>query len=358
MRSISPLEQSIERALEKTHEQRRWEKAVDNDYDEPTSLSIPMPTKNSGAFQDDKIQYANWQFAQMNEKSHLTKSVDSLQQSLPLPNGGAPISSKAAAAPTKKSFFGTPSKKPLKLPSPFKLQNLSDLTALENSIGNESTVTTGASLEASVESLGAGGRSYEEAVDSSEFEQKIIDKPPANRPADLLLPSQLGTSKSYGDISKKKIPPASVPGKLSRQLSAKDHEEKESSGELGSSSEFTSRKSFKLLQGKLPSSSKLTASTEFIRKLSLRRQKLEKQLSASNNHTSTSTSSSLMDGSSRCTSTSSSQSELVCTYNTKRTTGECPLDSMEESVELREREGDNLAKYGILEDTEGGSFVI
>ena len=101
-------------------------------------------------------------------------------------------------------------------------------------------------------------------------------------------------------------------------------------------------------------------SSELMRKLSQRRQKLEQQLVAAGKHTSGSTTSSGAGGdSSRCTSTSSTQSELVCAYHTKRLQEDAALDRASPvDVELRSKDEANLTKYGIVEDTEGGSYVI
>ena len=99
--------------------------------------------------------------------------------------------------------------------------------------------------------------------------------------------------------------------------------------------------------------------SELMRKLSLRRQKIDQQI-AQNKPDSTST----IVGTPLCvvaespserTSTASSQSELVVSYSPK----DSPSDGTDSSAAvLRKPEEGNLAKFGIIEDTEGGSYVI
>lgn len=107
---------------------------------------------------------------------------------------------------------------------------------------------------------------------------------------------------------------------------------------------------------------------ELMRKLSIRRQKLEQQIQVTINKADLPTSQSTITAAAAertsehsHDSSSSTQSELVLAY---RRTDESPSSStgnVDESVVLRkpdsEKEG-NLAKYGIIEDVNGGSFVI
>lgn len=91
-----------------------------------------------------------------------------------------------------------------------------------------------------------------------------------------------------------------------------------------------------------------------MRKLSVRRQKIDQQI-AQNKPDSTSTTSVgtplcvVAESPSERNSTSSSQSELVVSYSSK----DSP-DSTESSAVLRKPEEGNLAKFGIIEDTAGG----
>ena len=106
---------------------------------------------------------------------------------------------------------------------------------------------------------------------------------------------------------------------------------------------------------------------ELMRKLSLRRQKLEQQIQVTVNKADSPTSQSTVTTVAERTSeyshdsSSSTQSELVLTY---RRTDESPSGSTgnaDGSVVLRKPDSDkegNLAKYGIIEDVNGGSFVI
>lgn len=106
---------------------------------------------------------------------------------------------------------------------------------------------------------------------------------------------------------------------------------------------------------------------ELMRKLSIRRQQLEQQLQGSSDKAISaapqSTTVIAERTSEECShdSTSSTQSELVLAY---RRTDDSPLNSTvndDGSVALRkpdsEKDG-NLVKYGIIEDVNGGSFVI
>ena len=107
---------------------------------------------------------------------------------------------------------------------------------------------------------------------------------------------------------------------------------------------------------------------ELMRKLSIRRQKLEQQIQVTVNKADSPPSQSTITAAAAertseysHDSSSSTQSELVLAY---RRTDESPSSStgnVDGSVVLRkpdnEKEG-NLAKYGIIEDVNGGSFVI
>lgn len=106
---------------------------------------------------------------------------------------------------------------------------------------------------------------------------------------------------------------------------------------------------------------------ELMRKLSIRRQKLEQQIQVTVNKADSPPSQSAITTVAERTSeyshdsSSSTQSELVLTY---RRTDESPSGSTgnaDGSVVLRKPDSDkegNLAKYGIIEDVNGGSFVI
>ena len=62
---------------------------------------------------------------------------------------------------------------------------------------------------------------------------------------------------------------------------------------------------------------------------------------------------------SKRTSTSSNQSDLVVCYSTRF--GDLGLDNIDGGVVRRsgsDKDANNLAKYGIIEDEDGGSFVI
>ena len=101
-----------------------------------------------------------------------------------------------------------------------------------------------------------------------------------------------------------------------------------------------------------------TNESELMRKLSVRRQKIDQQI-AQNKPDSTSTIACtplcvVMESPSERTSTSSSQSELVVSYSSK----DSPSNSLDASALLRKPEDGNLAKFGIIEDVEGGSYVI
>ncbi len=106
--------------------------------------------------------------------------------------------------------------------------------------------------------------------------------------------------------------------------------------------------------------------SELMRKLSKRRQKLEQQLVARRQPSQSPPHAT--ECSSECSSTSSSHSELLVSYSEKRTEepapgsrgggeeGEAPAVTRRNQVQPEE--SNNLAKYGIIEDVAGGSYVI
>lgn len=388
LKSLSPLELSIERELEKNREYSPDRSS--GDYQHPGTIVAVTSEKL-----DEPHQYANWQFAQMNEKLRRTTSAHR-----PLANGG-PTEKQTSRKPT----ISIP-RKPLKPPSPFRLQNLSEVTALDDPPSSTSAVP----LPSLTKEL-SPQRSFEAPITSSNEHHtlgkalstsklhEIVDKSRtlvetsahSTRNMDRLLPSQLNLNskpRSYTSFFKKKpiLPPAvggkraslkahsMMPGPIHERSEMLDSFELESSldqdlskGTKHSdiSSQLTSSLGQESSRGttvsaKTPSKHS-SPSSELMRKLSQRRQKLEQQLVSSSKHASGSTTSSGMGDSSRCTSTSSTQSELVCTYHTKRYQDESPVDSREvlaPNVELRTKEDSNLAKYGIMEDVEGGSYVI
>lgn len=389
LKSLSPLELSIERELEKNREYSP--DSSSGDYQHPGTIVAAT----SERLDTEQHQYANWQFAQMNEKLQRTVSAHR-----PLANGG----------PTEKQTSKKPTvsipRKPLKPPSPFRLQNLSDLTALDDPPSSTSAVP----LPSLTKEL-SPQRSFEVPITSSnehhtlgkalstsklheigDKSRTLVDTSAhSTRNMDRLLPSQLNLNskpRSYTSFIKKKpiLPPAvggkrasmkahsTMPGPIHERSEMVDTFELESSLDRNLSkdakhSDLSSQLSSSLGQesSRIPTvpakspSKHSSPSSELMRKLSQRRQRLEQQLVSSSKHASGSTTSSGVGDSSRCTSTSSTQSELVCTYHTKRYQDESPVDSGDvpaANVELRAKEDSNLAKYGIMEDVEGGSYVI
>lgn len=434
-RSLSPLEQSIERELEKTHDQS-MEMSVDSDYEMVTVAGEKEEDKEKMEPQ----QYANWQFAQMQERMMQSREATSPEPSQkPLLNGGPKShihqqGERPGAKPSPSVSASIP-RKPLK-PPPIKSRTLADLTALPNTarttspapptlIAGNPPVARSRSPHSETKSPPHKSSSASKLHVQSELTvgrnktaaEEETDHPTTNVvEIDHFLPSQLSKLRSHtasnvfssSDKKKPILPPARV-GRTSvksqprfpamkeivevvqeRREILESSGEFESSGGSGSgessksakpskgSATLPSSRSFHAGKTKEPSamssgtgavSSKLphkapgrsSPTSELMRKLSQRRQKVDQQLGMSSKHTSASSTG--LDGSSRCTSTSSTQSEFVCSYSTKRMHDESPLNSMEGSAEpsLREKDGKeegNLVKYGIEEDVEGGSYVI
>ena len=403
LRSLSPLELSIERELERAHASQGSETANSDS------------SKGERDDAEELHPYANWQFEKMNEKQQ--RAPSSASNTIPLLNG-ASLSGRQDIAthktPTHKSTRGSTSASPkrsLKPPSPFKLQNLSDLTSLGTSSSATSTdqssrVTEEEPPPKSVHSSGNNAKgqvklgkalSTSKLHDVSSTDSSSSGLPSTSshstRNIDQLLPSQLnlggggsGKPRSYTtsfNLSKKKpiLPPAPV-GKrvpfkphLGKKSASKVVEEAidersemvlENSDELersfekktgpgsGSSVKLSSSKSFHMGSERgvtgtaVKPARQSSPSSELMRKLSLRRQRLEQQLG-------TTVPTPGSDSSSRRTSTSSTQSEFVCSYNLKRSQEDEPSTV---EVELRSKEEATLAKYGIMEDIEGGSYEI
>ena len=432
-RSLSPLEQSIERELEKSHD-RSLVKSTGSDYE----VVMVAGEKGEDKEKEEPQQYANWQFAQMQEKMQSREVTSSDSSQKPLLNGGPKSHGhqprEMPAAKPHPIMSASIPRKPLK-PPPSKSRTLADMTALPSSACSTSPalpmLIAGPSPAARSPSPHFKSKSPpQKSLSASKLQSELTvernkttaEEEPDHSGTNVLeidhfLPSQLSKLRSYTASSmssspdKKKpiLPPLRMGGRTSVksqprfpvvkeivEVVQERREILESSGELdssGGSGSGESSKSTKLLKGSatLPSSRTLhpgktkepstvssgagvlmskpvhktsgqsSPTSELMRKLSLRRQKLEQQLGTSSKHTSASSTG--LDGSSRCTSTSSTQSEFVCSYSTKRLHEESPLNSMEESAEpsLRERDGKeegNLVKYGIEEDVEGGSYVI
>lgn len=106
-----------------------------------------------------------------------------------------------------------------------------------------------------------------------------------------------------------------------------------------------------------------TGREELMRKLSLRRQRLEEQLGAHKVTTHKSNMGNISETSSERNSISSTTStEVVVKYSTREEPSHGAVQSSGTgtgNVLLRKHvDDDSLAKFGIIEDTEGGSFVI
>ena len=399
LRSLSPLELSIERELEKTQR----------------ATTTSSSEERVGEEQQPELHtYANWQFEKMNnEKAQKLPAPNS--RSKPLLNGVP--TGKQEGKPS--SVMLSPPRKPLKPPSPFRLQNLSDLTAVGTSPPSAAAAATSRVAEASPQKVlpqsssvdsGEDTRSGRTALGKALSTSKLHEVSPtdtgrgwpgnAARNADQILPSQLNlggkprsfTTSHYLAAKKKPILPpggggggggggagkrrASLKSRLGKrqEKGAADMETLESSGEMekpgdkeptvSSSSSLSGRRTFLSLgreagRGAATKSDKAGSPTsELLRKLSLRRQRLEQQLMASGKHTSGSTTASSTGGgdSSSRTSTSSTQSELVCSYNMKRSQDDLSGGSSLVDVEFRSKDEASLAKYGIVE--EGGTFEI
>ena len=418
LRSLSPLELSIERELERNGQ--RLNKGSSEDDGQEAADS--EPTGNTGEAGPVDVQqlhpYANWQFEKMNEKSQNTtpKANAKLLNGGPVRTPRPEPTSRSKPAPIPISV----PRKPLKPPSPFKLPNLSDLTALDKpspsprdrerlptrNVGEGGGGGGGADgapgADESTRPLGKAlstSRLHDISPTTERRNKGLADTAShSTRHVDQLLPSQLNLGskpRSYTTshfLPKKKpiLPPVGTKHKSHAKMPAvneiagtipEQRETLENSGELersfkrGSSKTAPSSSSAQLGYSKsmhsslgrdaiAPAAAKHTRlsspSNELMRKLSLRRQKLEQQIVTPSKHTSGSTTASSAtggDSSSRCTSTSSTQSELVCSYNTKRSQEDSSLDESS-LVEVRTGDEANLAKYGIMEDVEGGSFVI
>ena len=394
LKSLSPLELSIERELERAH--------------------------GSEIEKDDAElhPYANWQFEKMNEKQQ--KAPSSASNTRPLLNGAAMSGRQDTAThktPTHKSSHVSPAssspKRSLKPPSPFKLQNLSDLTSLGTSSASSSNdqpswmpskITEEEPLPKSVHSGSSNALKHGKAVSTSKLHDVSSStdntsggltsaSSHSTRNVDQLLPSQLnlggnggGKPRSYTtsfSLAKKKpiLPPAPVGKRVAlkphsgkktkvveeslderREMLLENSNELERSYEMksgpgsGSSVKLSSSKSFHMSGSEravtgaaVRAARQSSPSSELMRKISLRRQRLEQQL------VTTGPGRGSGDSSSRCTSTSSTQSELVCSYNVKRSQEDEPPTG---EVELRTKEDATLAKYGIMEDVEGGSYEI
>ena len=409
LKRLSPLDKSIERELERSSE--RYHSTSSDGFGQE------LDSEAVGREGAELHPYANWQFEKMNEKSQKTGNTHTKL----LLNGGPQNKSserqESARSPAH-SAVSAP-RTPLKPPSPFRLQNLSDLTALD--VPHTSIVPPPPMVKERTpprNGPGSGGKLLGKALSTSKLHEiQSTDRgrgladtsSHSTKNLEQLLPLQVNVHKprSYTTthfIPRKKpmVPPKRGSVKLHGKLPvmqeivgtiSEGRETLENSGELecsfekevsksteashGSSSAQSNRNEQLSLDGDLSTpatgatvvSSKAPAkparqnspSSELMRKLSQRRQKLEQQLVTAGKHTSGSTTSSGAggDSSSRCTSTSSTQSELVCAYHTKRLQEESTLDGVPPvDVELRSREEANLAKYGIVEDTEGGSYVI
>ena len=388
---LSPLELSIEKELERTHGMT------------PSSEEKPL----------DAVlhPYANWQFEKMNEKVQRSPSHTSTTRTKPLLNGVP--TGKQESKSTAGVSVSLP-KKPLKPPSPFRLQNLSDLTSIDTS----SSVTPSKFRETyspqkapksseeddtSGGGGGGGGKSLGKGHSASKVHEDGASRGGGGggglvRNLDQILPSQLnlgGKSRSYTTTSqllaKKKplIPPGGIGGggvkrsSLKSRLGKRPHHQAESvpHGATETLEELEHYDKERTgYPSSLPSKPGLfgvgqeagreakpekpgSPSNELLRKLTLRRQRLEQQMMASGSkHTSGSSTATGGGDSSSRTSTSSTQSELVCSYNMKRSQDDISSgggggQSSLADVELRPKdEGSSLAKYGIME--EGGTFEI
>ena len=402
LRSLSPLELSIERELERTQAAQGSE-----------ATSSGSASSKGEMEETEQLQhpYANWQFEKMNEKQ---QKAFSNTHTKPVLNGASLSGSQDTSTTTThktttkhKSTFSSPKKTSLKPPSPFRLQNLSDLTALNNPPGSLSTVQQSlrGSREKSPNDAGGGvgkavstSKLYEVSPTDDDASRGLATAASqSTRHVDRLLPSQLNLgghkprsyTTSYNLSKKKPVPP---PGK---RASSKSHPVKvvpvvtrgvegvieevqlESSGELErsferkagqkSGSTKLSSRSFNVERERettgaaaLRPSRQSSPSNELLRKLSLRRQRIEQQLGSGRSTPGGGTGSGTGggDSSSRCTSTSSTQSELVCSYNVKRSQEDDVSYAVDHGVELRLKEDATLAKYGIMEDIEGGSYEV
>jgi hypothetical protein len=382
---LSPLELSIEKELEKTHGMT------------PTSEEKPVGDLA------ELHPYANWQFEKMNEKAHKSPAAASTTRTKPLLNG-VPTGRQESKSTAGICF--SPPRKPLKPPSPFRLQNLSDLTSIDSS----SSVTPSKSRETSSpqkmsqkksseedESGGGGGKSSGKGHGTAKVYEDLGSRGGPARNIDQILPSQLnlgGKPRSYTTttqlLAKKKplVPPGgsgggggkrgslkSRLGKRHHQTESSTHgatemlEELEHSYEKEPSANPSSLSRGAFLSPGQESGKETAAATkpgsapnELMRKLTLRRQRLEQQMMASGSkHTSGSSTTTGGGDSSSRTSTSSTQSELVCSYNMKRSQDDISSaggggQSSLADVELRPKDEGSLAKYGIME--EGGTFEI
>ena len=347
--------------------------------------------------------YANWQFLSL-QTSNPTKPTSVCVQKKPVPiQRKLPVGTDPGLAPPPSSV----PKKPLTLPKPKMLQlstkptSPTSPTSKTSSIKpvNESTSmrmpTNPAHPPSSAHNTKPSATPNSSSTDGTKTKGasggKSVQPPPETKPRSYttstlkqpLLPpvkgSTLFSSKS----------PQQIPKEQSSDTPLSPVQEMEAdTSQFEASSDPSPTDTTKLLakghsattavsnpstskDGPAAKSAKPTSSggrEELMRKLSIRRQKLEQQIQVTVNKADSPTSqSTITPAAAERTSehshdsSSSTQSELVLAY---RRTDESPSSStgnVDGSVVLRkpdsEKEG-NLAKYGIIEDVNGGSFVI
>ena len=460
LRSLSPLEQSIERALGESRVQS-LDESLESDYVmvKPTSKREEEQKKGGAGGEETGPQvYANWQFAQMQER--LTQSCEenkSVTAKTSIQNGLPKCPSKQheeTAENPPPSKASTPPRKPIK--PIFKSKHVQDSSVSVQPGGSVSPTPSPLTSEASPSltkqpmhkssSLSIlqteGTKKAKGATKQTNHLNKHAVEVDRFLPSQLTKPRSNTATNTLTGIEKKKpiLPPTKMnrgslvtqphfpamkeiveviqerreflesSGEFDRSVSPSNHSSTQPSKSprrspvllprtlhasaaaaaakdphaLSASGSHSTSRPLTLgahTASKAPAkvSAQSSPTSELMRKLSLRRQKLDQQLIGTSLHTSPASSGGV-NGSSRCTSTSSTQSELVCTYNVKRTNDTSPLESMGERVEsgggawsgeeersegrervsLREKgeREENLYKYGIEEDTDGGSYVI
>ena len=344
--------------------------------------------------------YANWQFLSL-QTSNPTKPTSVCVQKKPVPiQRKLPVGTDPGLAPPPSSV----SKKPLTPPKPKMLQLSTKPTSPTSKTSSIKPVNESMSMRmptnpahppSSAHNTKPSATPNSSSTDGTKTKGasggKSVQPPPETKPRSYttstlkqpLLPpvkgSTLFSSKS----------PQQIPKEQSSDTPLSPVQEMEAdTSQFEASSDPSPTDTTKLLakghsattavsnpstskDGPAAKSAKPTSSggrEELMRKLSIRRQKLEQQIQVTVNKADSPTSqSTITPAAAERTSehshdsSSSTQSELVLAY---RRTDESPSSStgnVDGSVVLRkpdsEKEG-NLAKYGIIEDVNGGSFVI
>ena len=323
-----------------------------------SSTSLPSVSSEKVNAGEESVQKSSESSKALKGDGPMTGPVKGLLSSKSVVNLGASLGETKPRSHTTVEQLASPDKKQPMLPPASRLRSKSPSPSNPNT--SQSTPTDDPTPTAAQLSSKVSSKTANEPVRMRAYTSSSVVNPSSSTPK----PPQLQKMSSVADAT----PVSNVSKAVASAVSA-----------VGVSRLIAGKKSTPIISDQASSGGqKEKGKDELMRKLSLRRQRIEQQTTLIKPNASVGKIAEAGSERNSTISTSSSHSEVVVAYrriegsssmtslssNSTGVTGHSDGGSSNSVLELRkqqtspEKDGGNLAKYGIIEDVDGGSYVI